>query len=286
MKYGQDQRKMRIDSHQHFWSYNPKEYGWISDDMDILRNDYLPDQLKAELSFTGFDGSVAVQARQSLAETQWLLDLAEQHSFIKGVVGWVDLCSPDLEKQLVRFSRNPKLVGVRHVIHDEQDAGFMLRKPFLRGIASLEKFGLTYDILVFPIHLPNTIHFVSQFPEQVFVLDHIAKPPVKDKIISPWMEDIEELARFKNVWCKLSGMVTEANVRNWNQEELIPYLNTVFESFGTNRLMIGSDWPVCRLAGSYKQVMQVVFDYIRTFPEQEQAKILGENATKAYDLKL
>ncbi len=275
---------MKIDSHQHFWSYNPKEYGWISNDMEILQKDYLPDQLKTELSSIGFDGSVAVQARQSLAETQWLLNLAEQHSFIKGVIGWVDLCSPDLEEQLIQFSGNPKLVGIRHVIHDEQDEDFMLRKSFMRGIAYLKKFKLTYDILVFPRHLPNTIEFVRQFPEQVFILDHIAKPSIRDKTISPWKENIEKLAGFRNVYCKLSGIVTEANVKNWNQEELIPYLNIVFDAFGTNRLIIGSDWPVCRLAGSYRQVMQVVPDYIRTFPDQDKKKILGENAIKAYEL--
>lgn len=277
---------MKIDSHQHFWSYNSNDYGWISSDMEVLRKDYLPDQLKTELFSIGFDGSVAVQARQSLAETQWLLNLADQHSFIKGVIGWVDLCSPDVEEQLIQFSGNPKLVGIRHVIQDEQDENFMLRKSFLRGIAYLKKFGLTYDILVFPRHLSNTIQLVSQFPEQVFILDHIAKPSIKDKKISPWKEHIEKLARFRNVYCKLSGMVTEANVKNWKQEELIPYLNIVFDAFGSNRLLIGSDWPVCRLAGSYKQIMQVVLDYIRTFPDQDKKKILGENAIKAYNLKL
>lgn len=277
---------MKIDSHQHFWSYNSNEYGWISNDMEILRKDYLPDQLKTELCSIGFDGSVAVQARQSLAETQWLLNLADQHSFIKGVIGWVDLCSPDVEEQLIQFSGNPKLVGIRHVIHDELDENFMLRKSFLRGMTYLKKFGLTYDILVFPRHLSNTIQLVSQFPEQVFILDHIAKPSIKDQKISPWKEHIEKLARFRNVYCKLSGMVTEANVKNWNQEELIPYLNIVFDAFGTNRLLIGSDWPVCRLGGSYKQIMQIVLDYIRTFPDQDKKNILGENAIKAYDLKL
>lgn len=277
---------MKIDSHQHFWSYNSNDYGWISSDMEVLRKDYLPDQLKTELFSIGFDGSVAVQARQSLAETQWLLNLADQNSFIKGVIGWVDLCSPDVEEQLIQFSGNPKLVGIRHVIQDEQDENFMLRKSFLRGIAYLKKFGLTYDILVFPRHLSNTIQLVSQFPEQIFILDHIAKPSIKDKKISPWKEHIEKLARFRNVYCKLSGMVTEANVKNWKQEELIPYLNIVFDAFGSNRLLIGSDWPVCRLAGSYKQIMQVVLDYIRTFPDQDKKKILGENAIKAYNLKL
>jgi L-fuconolactonase len=277
---------MKLDSHQHFWSYNSNEYGWISNDMEILQKDYLPDQLKAELSSIGFDGSVAVQARQSLEETQWLLDLAQQNSFIKGVIGWVDLCSPDVEKQLFQFSGNPKLVGIRHVIHDEPDDDFILMKSFLRGISYLKKFGLTYDILIFPRHLSNTIRFVSQFPEQIFILDHIAKPSIKDKKMSPWKEDIEKLARFRNVYCKLSGMVTEANIKDWKQEELIPYLDIVFDAFDINRLIIGSDWPVCKIAGSYKQIMHVVLDYIKTFSDQDKKKILGENAVKAYDLKL
>ena len=277
---------MKIDSHQHFWTYNSSEFDWISNEMKILQKNYLPDQLQSELISIGFDGSIVVQARQSLEETKWILNLAEQNNFIKGVVGWVDLCSPGVEEQLVQFSGNPKLVGVRHVIHDEVDDNFILREDFLKGIKCLKKFGLTYDILVFPRHLPNTIQFVSQFPEQVFVLDHIAKPLIKDKKVYPWKEDIEELARHKNVYCKLSGMVTEADVKNWKQEDLIPYLYIIFSAFGPNRLMIGSDWPVCRLAGTYKQVMEVVLDYIETYPDEDKNKILGENALKAYQLKL
>jgi len=277
---------MKIDSHQHFWIYNPSEYGWISNDMEILQRNYLPDQLQTELFSIGFDGSIVVQARQSLEETKWILNLAEQNSFIKGVVGWVDLCSPGIEEELIQFSGHPKLVGLRHVIHDEPDDNFILRKDFLNGIAYLKKFGLTYDILIFPRHLPNAIQFVSQFPEQLFVLDHLAKPLIKDKKVSPWRKDIEKLARFKNVYCKLSGMVTEADVKNWTQEDLIPYLDIVFAAFGTDRLMIGSDWPVCRVAGLYKQVMEVVLDYIETYPAEDKNKILGKNALKAYQLKL
>jgi L-fuconolactonase len=277
---------MKIDSHQHFWIYNPSEYGWISNDMEILQRNYLPDQLQTELFSIGFDGSIVVQARQSLEETNWILNLAEQNSFVKGVVGWIDLCSPGIEEELIQFSGRPKLVGLRHVIHDEPDDNFILRKDFLNGIAYLKKFGLTYDILIFPRHLPNTVQFVSQFPEQLFVLDHLAKPLIKDKKVSPWREDIEKLARFKNVFCKLSGMVTEANVKNWKQEDLIPYLDVVFAAFGPDRLMIGSDWPVCRVAGLYKQVMEVVLDYIETYPDEDKNKILGKNALKAYQLKL
>lgn len=277
---------MKIDSHQHFWHYNAADYGWISNEMEILKNDYLPDALKIELSSMGFDGSIAVQARQSLEETQWLLNLAEQNNFIKGVVAWVDLCSPKIEEQLKQYSKHSKLVGVRHVIHDEEDVNFMLRKDFLKGIALLKKFSLTYDILIFPKHLANTIQFVSRFPEQVFVLDHIAKPFVKDKKISPWKEDIEKLSQFKNVYCKLSGMVTEANIKNWKQEDLFPYLDVVFGAFGSDRLMIGSDWPVSKLAGTYSQVMSVVVNYIEKYSEKDKNNILGGNAVKAYHLKL
>jgi L-fuconolactonase len=276
---------MKIDSHQHFWIYNPSEYGWISDEMEILKKDYLPDQLQPDLVSAGFDGSIVVQARQSLEETRWILDLAEQNNFIKGVVGWVDLCSPGVEEQLVQFSGHPKLVGVRHVIHDEPDDNFILREDFLCGISHLKKFGLTYDILIFPQHLPNTIQFVSQFPEQFFVLDHIAKPLIKDKKISPWREGIEKLARFRNVYCKLSGIVTEANVKKWKQEDLIPYLDIVFDAFSPDRLMIGSDWPVCRIAGLYKQIMEVISDYIKTYSDEDKNKILGENAIRVYRLK-
>ena len=275
---------MKIDSHQHFWRYNTAEYGWISNDMEILQKNYLPDQLKAELSSIGFDGSIVVQARQSLEETQWIIDLAEQNNFIKGVVGWVNLCSPGAEEQLFQFSRHTKLVGVRHVIHDEADDNFILRNNFLKGIALLNKFGLTYDILVFPRHLPNTIQFVSRFPDQVFVLDHIAKPYIRDKKISPWKEDIEILARFKNVYCKLSGIVTEANVKNWKQEDLIPYLDIVFTAFGPDRLMIGSDWPVCLVAADYSQVKGIIENYTKQFSATEHQDIFGGNAIEFYNL--
>lgn len=277
---------MKIDSHHHFWKYNPVEYGWITDEMEILKSDYLPADLQKELFLLGFDGTIAVQARQSLEETEWLLNLAEQNSFIKGVVGWVDLCSQDVKNQLDRFSKSSKLVGVRHVIHDEPDDDFMLRKDFLNGIECLKSYGLTYDVLIFPRHLPNAIQLVSRFPDQVFILDHIAKPLIKNQILEPWKENIEIISRYKNVYCKLSGMVTEANVRNWKPNDFKPYFDTVFSAFGTDRLMIGSDWPVCLLAGKYSQVMQLVLDYIKSFSMDERNKILGENAIRAYKLNI
>lgn len=275
---------MKIDCHQHFWNYNPDEYGWISNEMEILKKNYLPEQLLNELSAAGFNGTVAVQARQCVEETQWLLNLAEQNDFIKGIVGWVDLCSPRVEEQLNQFSQHPKLVGVRHVIHDEPDENFILREDFLKGISLLNKFGLTYDILIFPRHLSNTIRLISQFPDQVFILDHIGKPLIKDKILSPWRENIEILAGFKNVYCKLSGIVTEADWKNWKKTDITAYLDVIFSAFGADRLMIGSDWPVCLIAGKYEQIMNVIIDYIQTYSHEDKYKILGETAIKAYKL--
>ena len=216
-----------------------------------------------------------------------MLQLADEHPHIKGVVGWLDLQSEQADEQIAAFAKHPKAVGVRHVIHDEEDIDFMLRPAFIRGVKLIEKYNLAYDILIFPKHLTNTIEFVKQFSEQqIFVVDHIAKPLIKDGILSPWKEQIAELAKFPNVYCKISGMVTEADWNTWKPENIKPYLNVVFEAFGAQRIMIGSDWPVCLVAGKYSEVMQVVLDYISTRPEHEQALILGENAAKAYNIPL
>jgi L-fuconolactonase len=275
---------MRIDTHQHYWRYNPREYGWMLPGMEILKKDHLPDDLLPLLRAVGFDGTVAVQARQTLEETRWLLELADQYPFIKGVVGWVDLRSPRLREQLERFSPHPKLRGVRHVVHDEPDDRFMLREDFVRGIGMLADFGLTYDLLLFAKHLPVACELVGMFPEQPFVLDHISKPPIKDGILEPWATDLRRLAAFPNVTCKASGMVTEADWHAWKPEDFAPYLDVVFEAFGTQRVMIGSDWPVCTVAGTYPQVMQVTLDYVAQLSETEQADVLGNNANRSYGL--
>lgn len=276
---------MKIDSHQHFWHYNPEEFGWINQQMNVIRKNFLPADLKAELDNADFDGSIAVQARQKQEETSWLLELASNHSFIRGVVGWVDLLSKDLPEQLELFTTNKKLVGVRHVIHDEPDDDFMLRPDFQKGIKQLQKYGLTYDILIFPKHLPNTLQFVKTFPDQVFIIDHIAKPDIKNHVLSPWKENIEKLAKYPNVYCKLSGMVTEADWKGWKQEDFNPYLDVVLENFGTNRVMIGSDWPVCSVAGQYVKVMDIVRNYIHNLSATEQRAVLGENAQRIYNIK-
>jgi L-fuconolactonase len=273
-----------IDCHQHFWLFNEKDYGWMGDNMQAIRKNFLPADLVEVQKTIGFNGSVAVQARQSLDETRWLLGLASQNPVIKGIVGWVDLRSDSVADQLDEFIKHPKFVGVRHVVQDEPDDEFIIRPEFVRGVKLLNKYNLTYDILIFPKHIANASKLVAQCPSQMFVLDHIAKPFVKDKVLSPWDKDIRELARYKNVYCKVSGMVTEADWKNWKPDDLYPYLNVIFDAFGTSRVMIGSDWPVCLVAGEYNKVMNVVINYIKKFSEKEQADILGLNAVKAYRL--
>jgi len=278
---------MKIDAHQHFWIYNSSDYGWIGDNMDVLKRNYLPEDLCSELASAGFSGSVAVQARQTVEETRWLLELSGRYDFIKGVVGWADLSDEEsLRRQLDEFCSHKKLVGLRHVIHDEPDDNFMLRDNFLRGISILKDYNLTFDLLIFPKHIPVAQLVVSMFPKQKFVLDHISKPPIRNKVISPWREDIIRLAQNKNVWCKLSGMVTEAELRNWKHEDFRPYLNVVFEAFGTERLMVGSDWPVCRLAGEYQEVTDIVERYLPGMQDDLRRKVTGENCISFYGLAI
>ena len=277
---------MKIDAHQHFWLYNRTDYGWIDERMKVIRRNFLPGDLKHELKKTGMSGSVVVQARQSVEETRWLLQLAGQYDFIKGVVGWVDLTSEnELKGQLDEFCKSEKFVGVRHVVHDEPEDNFMLRDGFLKGISLLKEYKLTYDLLLFPKHLPVAEKVVSMFPEQKFVLDHISKPLIKDQIISPWKEDLSRLAEYTNVSCKLSGMVTEAEWENHKPEDFYPYLDIVFEAFGTSRLMTGSDWPVCLLAGEYADVIGIVKGYISKMSDYIREKILGMNCIEFYGLK-
>jgi L-fuconolactonase len=276
---------MRIDAHQHFWKYSPAAYGWISDAMPDLKRDFLPEDLRPLLFANGFEGSIVVQACHDLDETLWLLDLARQNDFIKGVVGWVDLCSPQLPTMLQQFANQPKLRGVRHILQDEPDDHFMLRPDFRRGIAQLHEHGLTYDLLLHPRHLPIALQLVQEFPQQRFVLDHIAKPHIADSLMEPWDRDIRDLARFENVWCKLSGIVTEALWKQWEPDDFRPYLNVVFEAFGPERLMIGSDWPVCTLSAGYSETMRLVTEYAKDLPPQQLESVLGRNCARFYDLK-
>lgn len=275
---------MKIDSHQHFWHFIEKDFGWMNDHMQAIKKDQLPEDFASELHAVGFDGSVAVQARQSLEETNWLLKLAGSIDFIKGVIGWVDLQGAGIEKQLEYYSKFSKLVGIRHVVHDEPKNDFILQSDFLRGIKLLQKYSLAYDLLVFPKHLPNVIKVVEQFPEQIFILDHLAKPMIKNSVISPWKEDIQCLAKYPNVFCKVSGMVTEADWNQWKPDDFTPYIDVVFNAFGCNRIMIGSDWPVCKLTGSYHQVLNIVLSYIENFTEKDKGMVLGGTACKAYKI--
>jgi L-fuconolactonase len=276
---------MHVDAHQHFWKYNPAEYEWIDDSMAAIRRDFLPEDLEPELERNDFQGSIAVQVRQTLEETRWLLELANRSSKILGVVGWVDLRSPDVRSQLSEFTRNPKLVGIRHIVQSEPDDHFLLRQDFLLGITSLEEFDLAYDILIYTKHLPVAAEFVERFPKQRFVLDHLAKPAIKIQEVESWAAGIRRLAAFPNVSCKLSGLVTEADWQRWKPEDFTPYLDIAFEAFGTSRLMIGSDWPVCLVAGSYNRTIDVVKDYLKQHNAEIREAVLGENARRFWKLK-
>ncbi len=276
-------RKMKLDSHQHFWSYNAAQYPWIPKGSPLHR-DWLPHDLAPLLLAAGFDGCVAVQARQSLEETRWLLALADRAPIVRGVVGWVDLRSEFIGAQLAEFSRHAKFRGVRHVVQDEPDADFILGAEFQRGIAALHEFGLAYDLLIFPNKLAAAIELARKFPDQPFVLDHIAKPPIKDGALSPWRERIRELAKAPNVFCKISGMVTEADHAHWKTADFAPFLDVVFAAFGEDRVMFGSDWPVCLLAAEYARVFALVNDFAAQFPAAAREKLFGGNAARFYGI--
>jgi len=276
---------MRIDAHQHFWTYKPREYDWIDDSMRALRRDFVPDDLRPELERAGFARSIVVQACHSLEETRWLLRLANGSPFILGVVGWVDLCSKDLRDQLREFSNHSKFLGVRHVAQSEPDDRFLVKPEFMRGIRALEEFNLTYDILIYPRHLKVARELVERFPRQRFVLDHMAKPPIKSSALEPWATDFRCLAKFPNVFSKVSGLVTEADWRMWRPDHLKPYLDVAFESFGPERLMIGSDWPVCTVAASYSKVMGTIIEFIDKFAGQASEAVLGGTAARVWRLR-
>ena len=276
---------MYIDAHQHFWHYIPREYEWIDDSMASLRRDFLPADLKPELERNGFQGCIAVQARQSIDETRWLLELAAQNPFVLGVVGWVDLQAPDLRTQLEPLTANSKLIGVRHIVQSEPDDQFLLGGNFQRGIGMLDGFGLAYDILIYPRHLPIAVEFVQRFPKQRFVLDHLAKPAIRDENLGSWAADIRKLASLPNVMCKLSGLVTEADWKRWTPEQLRQCIDVAFECFGPDRLMFASDWPVCTVAASYSRVIEIVTEYLKPFSQQIRDAVLGGNAQRFWDLE-
>jgi len=276
----------RIDAHQHFWRYDPAEYAWIDETMAALRRDCLPDEAQREMGRAGFDACIAVQARQTLDETRWLLALAAAHPAIAGVVGWIDLQAEDARQQLERFSADPKLVGVRHIVQSEPDDRFMLRPAFCAGIALLDACGLVYDILVYRRQLAAAAELATRFPEQRFVLDHLGKPDIRHGERRSWERAIRALAACPNVSAKLSGLVTEADWTSWTPNDLRPYLDVAFDCFGADRLMIGSDWPVCGVAADYARTMAVVSDYLAERPAQERDAVLGGNARRLYNLRM
>jgi L-fuconolactonase len=276
---------MNIDSHQHFWRYDAQRDTWITEEMSILKRDFLPEDLLPELSANGIEGTIAVQADQSERETHFLLDCAARHAEIVGVVGWVDLRAPNLPERLAFFAQFEKLRGFRHVVQDEADDRFLLHEDFCRGIARLCEFGFTYDILIYPQQLPAACAFVEKFPGQRFVIDHLGKPAVRAKDFNAWSKHLRAAAAHPHVFCKLSGLITEADWGHWRPEDCKPCLDVAFEAFGAGRLMFGSDWPVCLLAGSYAQVKDLIADYAGHFPAAEREKIFGLNAARFYGLR-
>jgi L-fuconolactonase len=272
----------RIDAHHHFWKYDPAEYDWINDQMSRIRRDFLPADLHEEMRAAGISGAISVQARQTLEETRWLLELAGRHHFILGVVGWVPLTDPKVDTILADLTRSRKLRGVRHVLQDEPDPFYLLRDDFNAGIRALRRFKLTYDILIFERHLPQTIEFVDNHPDQIFVVDHLAKPRVRDSELSPWRENLHELAKRPNTYCKLSGLVTEANYSDWSIEQLTPYVDAALSAFSPNRLMFGSDWPVCLVAIDYPEWAAIVASAISGLSPSEQERIWSGTAQEAY----
>jgi L-fuconolactonase len=275
---------LRIDAHHHLWQYSPEEYGWIGDAMQTLQRDFTPADLKREMEPASIDGAVAVQARQTLEETRWLLRLADANTFLRGIVGWAPLASPEFSRHLDDFSAHPKLKGLRHVLQDEPQDDYMLREDFNRGVAALAGTGLVYDILIYEKHLPIAAEFVDRHPNQVFVLDHLAKPPIREQRLAPWREHLRTLAARPHVFCKLSGLVTEADWQHWTIDDLRPYFDTALDCFGPSRLLAGSDWPVCLLATGYTRWWQTLSELISSLSNSEQAAILGENAMRIYRL--
>jgi L-fuconolactonase len=277
-------KNLLIDSHQHFWHYDAAKHVWMNDKMTVLKTDYLPTDLEPLLKKCDLDGCIAVQANQAEVENDFLMSLANQYDFIKGIVGWVDLKASTVAERLEYYQQFSKIKGFRHIIHDEPELDFMLQPSFLKGVSLLKNYGYTYDILIFAEHLPNTKTFVKALPNQPFVIDHIAKPTIKKGEIDTWKKQMQEIASFENVYCKLSGMVTEGDWSSWKKEDFTKYLDAVVEAFGTNRLMYGSDWPVCTLAANYEQQFGIVKDYFSKLSKAEQDQIFGINAYDFYKL--
>ena len=274
----------RIDAHHHLWRYTAAEYGWIDNSMTELQRNYTPADLVKAMESAGLNGAIAVQARQTLEETYDLLLLADTHSFMEAVVGWAPIASRDFPSYMENLATHPKLRGLRHVVQTEPDDDFILGNDFNRGIEALLSTGLIYEILIYERQLPQTIKFVDAHPNQIFILDHIAKPRIREQVLSPWRERIHDLAQRENVFCKVSGMVTEADWRLWTETDLRPYLDTVFDAFGAHRLMMGSDWPVCLVATEYARWFSFLDHYVAAMSRDEREQFCGGTATRVYRL--
>lgn len=275
---------MKIDSHQHFWKFDPVRDSWIDDSMAAIRRDFYPPDLEPILNKHNIDGCIAVQADQSETETEFLLSLADKHDFIKGVVGWVNLMDPHVRERIAHYSSFKKLKGIRHVLQGEPDRAYMLNPQFMKGIAALKNYDLAYDILIFPDQLGYTNQFVKNVSGVRYVIDHIAKPDIKNGNIEKWANNMKIIAQHENVWCKISGMVTEADWQNWKITDFEPYLDVVFEAFGANRVMFGSDWPVCNVTGGYDKMISIVENYVSKLSANEQSRFWGLNAIEFYNL--
>ena len=275
-----------IDAHQHLWHYLPPGPAWMADGMEVLRRDFLLDDLRAVTTDANVMGTIVVETERTMEETEWLCQVAASDDLIRGVVGWAPLTSSTAVSQLERVASLPKMKAIRHPIHDEPDDLFVLRDDFNQGISALKQLNLAYDILIFEKHLPQTIQFVDRHPDQIFILDHIAKPRISDRVLSPWKENIRELARRSNVYCKISGLVTEADWSAWSYASLYPYMEIVLEAFTPKRTMFGSDWPVVTLASSYRRWIDTVRGAIAQLSTTERERILSGTAIEAYGLEV
>ncbi|WP_439581507.1 amidohydrolase family protein [Dyadobacter bucti] len=275
---------MKIDSHLHFWHYDPVKDAWITDDMAVIKNDFMPGDLLKLLEAEGITGGIAVQADQSEQETHFLLDLAAEYDFIKGVVGWVDFRAKNIEERLEYFSQFSMLKGFRHIVQAEPEDDFLLRPDFRKGIAALSSYDFTYDVLIHPRHIPYAVDFVKLFPDQKFVVDHLAKPFIKDQLFDDWAEQMQAFAPMENVSCKLAGLVTEADWKNWKYGDFQKYVDKMLEIFGPDRLMFGSDWPVCLVGASYGEVCEIVRRNTASLSETERDKLWGGSCARIYNI--
>ncbi|GAA4446075.1 amidohydrolase family protein [Ravibacter arvi] len=275
---------MKVDSHQHFWKYHPVKDAWINDEMAVIKNDFMPEDLEPLLEQSGIDGCVAVQADQSEAETHFLLDLLEKHDFIKAVVGWIDLRAKNLDERLEYFSQFKALKGFRHIVQAEPEVDFLLRDDFCSGIAKLADYGYTYDVLIYPKHIRNAVSFVKRFPDQPFVVDHIAKPFIKAQVIDEWAKDMQGFKGLDHVTCKISGLITEADWVNWKYDDFKKYIDVTLDIFGTDRVMFGTDWPVCLVGASYAEVCEILRRNTLQLSAEENKKLWGQNCIDFYKI--